>query len=231
MMPLVLVPGHLCDARVYAPQIAALSGTADVIIAETGRDNSIALMAERVLQDAPEQFVIAGLSMGGMVAMEVMLRAPERVLGAALWSTDPHAASDKERAWRAAMKAGVAQHGLAHFVDRFAAAFYRHDDDVSGRLLAPSRTMMLDTPVDVYERQAEALDGRREMIAALEGWAGPVEIVVGAEDRICPPEPHRTLARALPGGSLSVVPGCGHISTLEAPGVVTASLRRLFNSG
>ena len=97
MATVVLVPGHLCDASLYAPQRAALAGH-EVVLADTRSDDTIGAMADRLLESAPERFVVAGLSMGGMVAMEVMARAPGRLLGACLMDTDPTAARPRESA-------------------------------------------------------------------------------------------------------------------------------------
>ncbi|MEO1540416.1 MAG: alpha/beta fold hydrolase [Pseudomonadota bacterium] len=229
MIPLVLVPGHLCDARLYAPQIAALPADVELRIADTGRDATLFGMAERILSDVPGRFMIAGLSLGGMVAMEAMAAAPDRVLGAGLWSTDPLPASEKEVGWRAHMKKGVTAEGLDYFVGRFAANFYRHDAELSARLLPDSTAMMLEAPLAMYLTQSDALDTRRDMRQMLDGWAGPVELAVGTEDRICPPAPHHDLAARLPGAALTEIPGCGHISTLEAPEAVNVSLLRLID--
>ena len=94
-LPIIWIPGHLCGAWLYAPQFAVFGGGRETIMADTHSDDSLGDMAERLLAGAPERFVLAGLSMGGMVAMEVLARAPERVAGAVLLDTDPTRARDR----------------------------------------------------------------------------------------------------------------------------------------
>jgi pimeloyl-ACP methyl ester carboxylesterase len=89
MLPIIWIPGHLCGPWLYAPQLADFGGERETIMADTAHDDSLGVMAERQLAGAPERFVVAGLSMGGMVAMEVIARAPERVAGAVIMDADP----------------------------------------------------------------------------------------------------------------------------------------------
>ena len=88
MLPIIWIPGHLCGPWLYAPQLAVFGGERQMIVAETNSDDNLGDMAERLLASAPERFVLSGLSMGGMVAMEVLARAPERVAGAVLMDTE-----------------------------------------------------------------------------------------------------------------------------------------------
>ena len=223
MVAVVLVPGHLCGAWLYAPQRDVLAGH-EVSLAATGADDSIDGMAERLLAAAPDSFAIAGLSMGGMVAMEVIARARDRVLGACLMDTDPTPARPREVEWRA----DLLDQGFEAYVDTFVGRFYAHDSGVAARLGPETRARMLETPEPVARAQARALDGRREMAPLIAGFAGPVEIVVGAEDRVCPPRLHAPLAAALPGARLTEIPRCGHITTLECPTEVANRLAAML---
>ncbi len=223
-MTLILVPGHLCDTRLYAPQLVRFP---NAIIADVTRDDSIEGMAERLLFDAPERFAIAGLSMGGMVAMQVMAMAPERVTGACLIATDPTPAREKEKAWRAEQQAAVRERGLAAFSDGFTQLFFAHDPDVSARLLADVRGMVADAPAALYRRQSAALDTRPDLMPAMAACPVPTQIVVGSEDRICPPKLHHALVETIPNATLTVVEGCGHLASLERPDIVTGTLARI----
>jgi len=227
MIPLILIPGHLCGAWLYAPQTAALAGLADCRVAEPGREGSIGAMADRVLAGAPGRVALVGLSMGGMVAMAAMARAPERILGAGLIDTDPYPARSKERDWRRAAMAAARAEGLGAYADGFVARFFAHDPAVEARLGACVRARARATPPALAEAQARALDGREDMIAGITGYPGPVEVIVGAQDRICPPKLHRPIAEACPAAVLTEIPGCGHLATLEAPEAVNARLRHL----
>lgn len=225
MIPLVWIPGHMCGDWLYAPQRGAWPGPQ--IVADVARDDTLGAMADRLLEKAPERFALAGLSLGGMVAMKVMVRAPGRVVGALLMDTDPTAAREQEIAWRAEEMADVAAKGPEGYVGRFVEKFYAHDADVAERLGPETRKRMAEAPVEVISAQARALDTRRTLTEHLGDFGAPVEVVVGAQDRVCPPRLHRILAEALPDAVLTEIPGCGHIATLEAPETVTSRLRAL----
>ena len=221
-LPVIFIPGHLCTDWIYQDQIASLTGH-DVTVADTFHDDTCGGMADRLLASAPDRFVVAGLSMGGMVAMEVMARAPDRVAGACLMDTDPSAAREREVDWRRGLLAG----GMESYVDAFVQRFYLHDADVAERLGPLTRQRMLETPEAVARAQVNALDTRREMAPLIAGFPGPVSLIVGAEDKVCPPFLHHRLAEVLPGSELVEIAGCGHIATVERPAEVNAALHSL----
>jgi pimeloyl-ACP methyl ester carboxylesterase len=228
MLPIVWIPGHLCGPWLYAPQLGAFGGGRDTILADTAQDDNLGAMAERLLAAAPERFVVAGLSMGGMVAMEVLARAPERLAGAVLMDTDPSRARAKEVEWRGGLLTRARSAGLDAYVGKFVDRFYLHDAAVAARLGGLTRQMMSETPMAVARAQARALDTRREMVPLIAGYAGPVEVIVGGEDKVCPPLLHGPIAEALPGAVYTKIPGCGHLATLEAPAAVNARITALL---
>lgn len=225
-LEIVWVPGHLCGAWLYAPQIADLPGPHRV--ARVDLDDTVAAMADRLLAEAPERFVIAGLSMGGMVAMEAMARAPGRLAGAVVIATDPNPAREKEVAWRAGRVAKAGVEGLAAYSDGFAAKFFAHDPRATARLEAETQARMAETPLSVAEAQARALDTRRAMLPLIEGFAAPVEVIVGAEDRVCPASLHPPIAAACADAVLTTLPRTGHLVTVEAPEAVTERVHALL---
>jgi len=227
-LPIVWIPGHLCGPWLYAPQLAVFGGERTSIIADTLQDDDLGAMAERLLEGAPTRFVLAGLSMGGMVAMEVMARAPERVAAAVLMDTDPTRARAKEVEWRGGLIARAAQEGLDGYVGKFVDRFYLHDASVAERLGPLTRQLMAATPVAVAAAQARALDRRRDMVPLIGGYPGSVEVIIGAEDKVCPPLLHGPIAAALPEAVLTEIPACGHLATIEAPGPVNARIEALL---
>ncbi|MCL5777120.1 alpha/beta hydrolase [Limibaculum sp. FT325] len=227
-IPIVWVPGHLCGAWLYAPQLARFGSEHPTVIADTTRDDDIGAMAVRLLDAAPARFIVVGLSMGGMVAMEAMARAPERVAGAVLMDTDPTPARPKERDWRASLLAEARRKGIAAYVDRFVPGFFAHDAEVAARLGPLVRAMALETPPEVVRAQARALDRRRDMLGPIAGFGAPVEVIVGGADRICPPRLHPPIAEACAAAVLTELPGIGHIATLEAPDAVNARIADLL---
>ncbi len=229
MTPIVWVPGHLCGPWLYAPQFAVFGEGRTTIIADTHKDDTIGAMANRLIAAAPERFVLAGLSMGGMVAMEVLARAPERVAGAVLMDTDPTPARSKEIFWRQGLLAGAAEDGFQVYVDTFVDRFFLHSPTAAERLGPLTRMMMAETPLPVARAQARALDTRREMAPLIDGFGATVEVIVGAEDKVCPPMLHGPLAEALPGAVLTEVPGCGHLATIEAPDQINTRIAALLD--
>ena len=224
-LTLVWIPGHMCGDWLYAPLMGRWPGPERV--AETGLDADLGAMAERLLAATPGRLALAGLSMGGMVAMEAMARATDRLAGALLMDTNPTAARERELAgWRAALE-GIAAAGSAAHVAAFVPRFYAHDRQVAARLGAWTEAKMRAVPAEVVAAQIRAIAGRRAMIPLLEGCTLPVEIVVGAEDAVCPPRLHRPLAEALGDAALTEIPGTGHIASLEAPEAVRDRLDRL----
>ncbi|MEM1298704.1 MAG: alpha/beta fold hydrolase [Pseudomonadota bacterium] len=221
--PLVLVPGHMCGAWLYAHQMAAFP---DAIIADVNRDDTVAAIAGRLLESAPARFHIAGLSMGGMVAMEVMAEAPDRVASACLTATDPTEARPKEITWRS----DLIYEGIEAYVATFVRQFVRHDPEGLAGLAEEVQGHMAGTPEAVIRAQAHALDTRREMAPRIAGYNGPVEVIAGARDRVCPPHLHEDLAAQIPNARLTVVPDCGHMVTLEKPDDVLRALLRLVRA-
>lgn len=225
MPELIWIPGHMCGAWLYAPLAGRWPGPERT--AEIALDDDPGAMAERLLATAPARFALAGLSLGGMVAMEVMARAPERVAGALLMDTNPVPPRERELAARGTALDDLERNGPAPYVAAFVTAFYAHDDEVATRLGPATAARMRETPPEVIRGQARAISARRDMVALLAGSETPVELVVGAEDAVCPVRLHRRLAAALPGAVLTEIPATGHIATLEAPEAVAARLTRL----
>ena len=227
-LPVIWVPGHLCGAWLYAAQLVDFGGVDHGLIADTYSDDNLGAMADRLLADAPARFIVAGLSMGGMVAMEVIARAPDRVAGAVIMDTDPSRARAIEVEWRADLMDRAADEGLNGYVGKFVRRFYMHDASVAERLGPVTMQRMAETPVEVARAQARALDTRREMVPLIEGYAGPVELIVGSEDKVCPPLLHGPIAAALPAAVYTEIAACGHLATIEAPDQVNARIKALL---
>ena len=224
-MDLILVPGHLCDARLWDHQVRYLCDIADIHIAETMRDDSMASIAARLLDHAPPTFCLAGLSMGGMICMEVMRQAPERVERLALLDTN----AMPDTADRAAARAAMVEQARSGDLDGLVEAFLdltlpperRHD----ASLVEPVRAMMRDVAQICLEAQVKALSGRPDSVPDLAGYALPVLLICGRQDRLTPLAWHEEMARLIPGARLAVIEECAHMSTMERPHTVTALLR------
>ncbi len=226
MTPVVLIPGMMCDARLWGPQIAALSGSRAVLLAPIAGRDSVAALAADILAAAPPRFALAGLSMGGIVAMEVLRQAPTRVERLALLDTNPKAESETVRAGREPQVAKALAGGLDSVMR----------DEMKPNYLAdgPNRTPILDLCLDmalglgpeVFARQSHALATRPDSQETLRAWRGPTLILMGEADRLCPRDRHDLMHALIPGSRLAIIPGAGHLPTLEQPQRTTAELTR-----
>lgn len=226
MEPIVMVPGLGSDAAVWARTISALGPAYDCRVGDTLSDESLAGMARRVLDDAPERFALAGVSMGGMVAMTIMAMAPERVTRLALFDTNARADTPEQIARRRAVNAAMlaatdlralAAPTIAHMV---------HPDterDVHDAL----SDMTVRVGATTYARQNEAVAARKDLLPILSRIEVPTLVAVGAKDLMTPVTFSREIADAVPNATLHVIPDCGHLPPIEKP-VETAALLRAW---
>lgn len=230
---LVLAPGLMCNAAVWRAQIAAFDGQLPVQVIDHGSLDSLPAMAAHLLDQAPARFALAGHSMGGRVALEVMRRAPERVTHLALLDTGCHAlpegeAAEKERA----MRLGFLQLAREKDVAAMARSWLRnmvHPGRLSDTALVDEIvSMFARKPVEVYAAQIKALLARPEAFPLLAGIRCPTLVLSGNEDLNSPPAANREMAAAIAGAQLHLVPDCGHMSLLERPEAVNAALRHCF---
>lgn len=220
---LVLLPGLLCDARLWAEPVALLGGLVRPWVADLTLDETIAAMAARVLTAAPERFALAGLSMGGYVAFEVMRQAPQRVTHLALLDTS---ARPDDEARKAKRRDGIAQIRLGQFIGV--------SRGLLPSLLAPQH---LDTPLaeevqamaervgqEAYIRQQTAILGRIDSRPILSGISVPTLVGVGESDMLTPPELAAEMAGAIAGAQLVQFADSAHLPTMEAPGAVARAM-------
>jgi pimeloyl-ACP methyl ester carboxylesterase len=226
---LVLIPGLACTPKLFEPQVAALSDIRTIHVADHTQDDSISAIAARLLQEAPERFALAGLSMGGYIALEVLRQAPERVERLALLDTSarpdsPQASADRERLIALA-QAGRYQDIHAMLWPRLVHPHHQGDP----RLRDVVWDMMRSTGAEAYVRQQRAIMTRADSRSLLPGIEIPTLVLVGEGDVITPPEIAREMAEMIEWASLAVIPEAGHLSTLERPEAVTHALRLWLN--
>jgi pimeloyl-ACP methyl ester carboxylesterase len=232
---LVFLPGLLNDGRLWQAQIDGLAGIADCTVGDlTGSRNhadTIAALAASVLEQAPSaRFALAGLSMGGYVALEVMRQAPERVIALALLDTSarpdtPQATEGR----RAAMTLSETDFPavIAALLPKLMLPAHARDQALAKTFTA----MALDVGAEGYRRQQAAIIGRIDSRPFLGAIACPTLVLCGADDAVTPPELHEELAAAIPGARMHVVPDCGHLSALERPTAVTEALKKWLANG
>jgi pimeloyl-ACP methyl ester carboxylesterase len=223
--PVVFLPGMMCDARLFAPQVAVLSANHCVTVAPITQGDSVEDIAQSLLTRLPQRFALAGLSMGGIVAMEILRRAPERVSRLALLDTNPLAETPLVAAAREPQIV-AAKTGRLRDVMR---------DEMKPRYLAagPAQAEVLDLVMrmaedlgpDVFVRQSRALQRRPDQQATLRRCRLPTLVLCGAEDTLCPVKRHEFMAELIPQARLVVIDGAGHLPPLEQPEATTQALR------
>lgn len=225
--PLVLVPGLLCDERLWWHQADDLGDIAEPVISDVTRGASVSEMARAVLEAAPEEhFALAGLSMGGYVALEIMRVAPERVRCLALLDTTARADTPEQTEGRLEL-IGLAREGRFREIPRRLLPRIVHSGRLEDEKLVSTVFAMAEAiGAEAFVRQEEAIIGRPDSREDLPGIACPTLVLCGREDALMPVCVHEEMASLIPNSRLRIVEECGHLSTLERPEEVSAALRR-----
>ncbi|WP_170575698.1 alpha/beta fold hydrolase [Ruegeria atlantica] len=226
MTPVIFLPGMMCDARLFGPQINALSGNRPVMTFPLSRYDSVQAMAHDILKNAPPDFALAGLSMGGIVAMEVLRQASVRVSRLALLDTNPLAENPEVKARRGPQMAAVRDGNLRSVMRDEMKPNYLADGPNRGAILDLCMAMATDLGPDVFLRQSQALMDRPDQSATLGAFTGKALVLCGREDKLCPVERHQMMHDLLPHSALEIIEGAGHLPTLEQPQKTTAALIR-----
>jgi pimeloyl-ACP methyl ester carboxylesterase len=222
---LVLVPGLLCTRALWEPQLAALGDIANMTVADHTRQDSMQGIARPILASAPAQFALAGLSMGGFIACEMLRQAPERVTKLALLDTHARPDTPERSEQRRALIALAEREGTRKAQEMLLGVLIHKARLTDKDLVETVLKMGADTCTDAFKRQQSALMSRSDNRPLLPGIKCPTLIVVGREDALTPPELSQEMATAIPGARLEIVPDCGHLSTLEQPDVVNRAMR------
>jgi pimeloyl-ACP methyl ester carboxylesterase len=223
-LPIVLVPGLNCSARLYTDQIPALWRFGPVLVADHTRDDTIPAIARRILAAARQRFALAGLSMGGYISFEIMRQAAERVAKLALLDTGARAETPEQTQMR---RPRIKLAKTGRFAEDWDTMFSilvhpsRHNDEALKRLM---RTVGEETGPEAFLRQQQAIMARPDSRPGLPAIACPTLVLVGDSDQGTPPALSEEIAAAIPRSRLVVVPNCGHMSTLERPQAVTDAL-------
>jgi len=223
-LPIVLIPGLLCSPRLYGEQLPDLWRFGPLFIADHTRDDSVAGMARRILDAAPPRFALAGLSMGGYVAFEIMRISPERVARLALLDTSARAdtpeQSDRRRAQIALAKSGR----FGEVLDQLFSVWVhraRRSDEALRRIV---QRMAEETGTEAFARQQTAILTRPDSRPGLAGIRCPTLVLVGDGDEATPPDRAAEIANGIAAARLVTIPESGHLSPLERPQHVTRAL-------
>ena len=229
MTPLVLIPGMMCDARLFAPQIDAFSESYKVVVILPTAD-TVAGMAAQVLENVSGNFALAGLSLGGIVAMEVFAQAPERVTRLALMDTNPKAETDQIKARRGPQIDRVRAGHLHKVMRDEMKPHYLSDGPDRDRVLDLCMDMAEGLGTEIFINQSKALRDRPDQQDVLSKVTQPTLILSGEDDRLCPPDRHHLMKSLIPHATLTFIEGAGHLPTLEQPKATTNALKTWLNS-
>lgn len=220
----VFATGQLLTEEVWAPQAAALGQDYDVIVADHGRDDTIAGMAARLLADAPERFHLIAHAMGGFTAFEVMRQQPQRVLSLVLIATlapnDGPAQTERRQGYIRLVEAGR----FDQVVEERVPILLPPDRREEGPLLARVRQMAADTGAERFLAQQRAIMSRIDSRPSLAAIKVPTLVIRGAQDGITTQAHQDEILAGIPHARFVEIPECGHLPTLERPDTVNRLL-------
>jgi pimeloyl-ACP methyl ester carboxylesterase len=220
---LVLLPGLICDERLWRDVIAGLGVPA--MVADLTQDDSIEAMAARTLASAPTRFALAGLSMGGYVAFEIMRQAPERVTHLGLLDTSARPDTEERKATR---RKGIEMIGQGKFIGvsrgLLGQLVARHH--LGTPLAEEVQAMSERVGPEAYKRQQVAIMNRVDSRPTLAQIRVPVLVGVGEVDKMTPPELAEEMAAEIAGAELVRFPDSAHLPPMENPSAVVDAMTR-----
>ncbi len=224
---LLLLPGMMCDARLWAPQLDSID--LPTRVGDLTTADNLSQLARNVLADAPSTFALAGLSMGGILAFKIWRQAPERVTHLALIDTNPYPESPERQSMRVeqireALDGRLRQLATESLKPVYLARANRENQPLLDTIL----DMALDLGPNVFRNQSVALMGRPDSTSTLATIDCPTTVICGVEDALCPPEYHELMAKHIRGAKLVILDNCGHLASLEQPDAVTNELQELI---
>ncbi|CAN5773915.1 alpha/beta fold hydrolase [soil metagenome] len=224
MIDVVFIPGFLCDERLFSDQIETLRahpGVSSVMVADISDATSVPAMAHAVLEQAPDSFVAIGLSLGAIVATDVISMASERVRAVALFDTNLAAPGERQLEQRRRWDDQVRRGQMATVVANELVGPLTIDPPAHRAVI---EAMAARAGASTFLGQNHALLHRRDRRHDLRHLRVPVLVACGEADALCPPDVHRDLVALIPGAELAVVPAAGHLATIDQPAVTSSLL-------
>jgi pimeloyl-ACP methyl ester carboxylesterase len=223
--PLALLSGLLCDETFWTDIPQRLSGIAEVQVVSFRGFSSIPAMAKHVLDIAPEQFALAGHSMGGRVALEIMRAAPRRITGLALLNTGVHAVRDGEPQSRGRLLRLAYEHGMSALAAEWLPPMMGSDGVRAAELMPQLTAMIQRWTANAFAGQVSAMLNRPDVLSVLPTIAVPTLLLSGSDDSWSPVSQQESIRRRIPHATLFEIHGAGHMAPLERPDSVAIALR------
>jgi pimeloyl-ACP methyl ester carboxylesterase len=223
-MPILLVPGLVSSPRIYAPVIPALWRFGPVTVANHIRDDNIAVIARRILAEAPPRFVLAGHSMGGYISFEIMRQAPERVAKLALINTQARPDTPEASARRRALIARARDGGLHGAIDELLPLNVHPSRVGEAALQQLFHDMADDVGAEGFINNQTAMMARADSRPTMATIKCPTLVLTGDQDMLIPNTLSKEMADGIAGAKLVIIPDCGHCPQPERPEATIAAL-------
>ena len=220
-----MVPGMMCDERIFSPQIEALSQNLEVTIADISNFSSVRELASDVLKKAPKKFSLLGHSMGGIVAMEIYSQEPNRIEKLILMDTNPKAELDEVKLKREPQIREVNKGKLLEVMRDEMKPNYLAESENKTSVLNVCMDMALNLGPDVFINQSRALQSRLDQQNTIQSIKIPVLIMCGSEDKLCTVERHEMMHNMISDSDLKIINNAGHMPTLEQPRETTEVIK------
>ena len=220
-----MVPGMMCDERIFSPQIEELSQNLAVTIADISNFSSVSELASDVLKKTPKSFSLLGHSMGGIVAMEIYSQEPNRIEKLILMDTNPKAELDEVKLKREPQIREVNKGKLLEVMRDEMKPNYLAESENKRSVLNVCMDMALTLGPDVFINQSRALQTRADQQNTIQSIKIPVLIMCGSEDKLCPVERHEMMHNMICDSDLKIINNAGHMPTLEQPRETTEVIK------
>ena len=220
-----MVPGMMCDERIFSPQIEELSKNLEVTIADISSFPTVRELASDLLKKAPKSFSLLGHSMGGIVAMEIYSQEPNRIEKLILMDTNPKAELDEVKLKREPQIKDVREGKLLEVMRDEMKPNYLAESENKSSVLDVCMDMALSLGPDVFINQSRALQKRADQLNTIQSINIPVLIMCGSEDKLCTVERHEMMHNMISDSDLKIINNAGHMPTLEQPRETTEVLK------
>lgn len=226
---LVLIPGTLCNERLWQPQINSLEERFEIVIGNIYEDDTIEKMASRILAETKDDFYLVGLSLGGMVAIEIMRQEPERVKKLALSDTNPHGPTQEQiDMWKKFIK--MSENGQFISVTKdYLLPGLLSEKNQNDNLQSIIIQMAHEVGKETMKKQMTALMYRPNSKEVLPNISKPTLVIVGENDVVCPPKMSKEIVSYIQNSELRIIEDAGHLVTLEKPEEVSKILISWIN--
>ena len=224
--PLVFIPGMMCDSRLFQPQISEFSKQYLVCITPVSYSDSIEKISFEILRQLPQKFTLIGLSMGGILAMEIIKKVPERVVKIVLMDTNFKQETEEIKSRRLPQIKLVNEGLLVDVMCKQIQNNYLRTDRKNKKVFDLCLSMANDLGKEVFINQSKALATRKDYTPTLKNIKVPSLIICGEYDRLCPIKVHREMESLIDNSTLEIIPDAAHLPTLEQPAYLNKILTK-----